>query len=316
VSNDWDDPTDGRRAYRVEVAGVGGPRSRHGRAAAVALAVVAVLVVGGIVSSQLFPSAQARVAPSASLAALGSASPTAPAAPTVVPVPTGPLTARVAAVPVDVVALIAAIPRHGTGPLAFVGGRLHSTSRPCEPGAPLSACLTLHIDGLRAARVVPDDAMGSWPGDPAPGETLVLLPRDGRLVFLGSVVVDPAGIPRIDVLSARLAADPLRYGRPLPSLHEADGNLVSGASTCAADGPCLAGAPALLAAPPSGALPTADTGAAVVLIEPGAFGVDAYAGQSTGPFLMRRRANPNDGAASWQVVAREDQGSILHVVIP
>ncbi len=313
----WDDPTDQRRAYSVEVAGVGGPRSRGSRTPILAAVALVALIAGGILSSRLFPVDRGAISasplpPPSAVAAVVSPSPSV--AP--IPVPTGPLTARVASDPVDVAALIAAIPRHGTGPIAFVAGRLRSTPRPCEPGAPLSACLTIRIDGLRAARVVPDDTMGAWPGDPAPGETLVVLPRDGKLVFLGSVVVDPAGIPRIDVLSARLAADPLHVGQPLPSLHEADGLLISGALTCSASGPCPAGAPALLVVPPDAALVTDFTDAAVVQIAPGAFGVDATSARTTGPFLMRRRANPNDGAVSWQVVAREGEGAILHVVIP
>jgi hypothetical protein len=323
VDPDWGDGVPSRRSLSVDVAGVGGPQNRPGRTALAALVVVAALVGGGVLAGQLFPVDHGAAAaspgngttPSASIEATAGAASESPG-------PLGsspliPLTPRIMASPVDVAALVAAIPRHGSGPLVFVAAQLHSTARPCEPGAPPSACLTLRIDGLHGVRVVPDDTMGTWPGDPVPGQTLVLLERNGELVFLGSVTLEPAGIPRIDVLSARLAADPVGYGQPLPSLHEADGILVSGTAPCTASGSsCRADAPALLIVPPSDAQVSDFTDASVVQIAPGALGVDVASARTTGPFLMRRRANPNDGAVSWEVVAREDQGSILHVIVP
>jgi hypothetical protein len=131
---------DPRREFSVEVSGVGGPRNRSGLAAAIALVAVVALVVGGLVSGQLFPVQQAAVAPSvdASAAALASASPVPSPSPTAVPVPTGPLTARLTSSPVDVVALIASIPARGTGPLAFVAGHLSTRPKPCDVGSPLS----------------------------------------------------------------------------------------------------------------------------------------------------------------------------------
>ena len=309
----WDDPTDRRRSYSVEVAGVGGPRNRPGRTAVAALVVVIALVAGGVVSGQLFPVQRSAVAPSASPAALESASTTpAPSpAPTAVPVPTGPLTARVTASAVDVVALVASIPKHGTGPIAFVAGHLHSRPKPCDVGSPLSECLTLSIDGLRGATVVPDDTMLGWPGDPVGGDTLVLLPRDGKLVFVGSIRVDPAGIPRIDVLGARVAA---AANHPQVALLETDGVLVQGAAPCLALVKCDLGAPTLFAQPPGGGWQMDFTGAVAVHLASGVFGVSSSAVWTTGPFLVRY--TPSDPNLPWQMVAREDQGSILHVVIP
>lgn len=310
---------DPRRAFSVEVSGVGGPRNRSGLAAAVAVVAVAALVVGGLVSGQLFPVQQAAVAPSASVSSsiLASAAPPSSASSSastapIVPVPTGPLTARVTASPVDVVALIASIPKSGTGPLAFVSGHLSSKPRPCETGAPLSECLTLRVDGLRAAQVIPDDTMGVWPGDPVPNETLVLLPRDGKLVYLGALVVDPAGIPRADVLAARLAAKPEHAPE---ALREADGMLVRGITYCIWEDRCPLGAPTLLATPPTSAGALDYAGAQAVALADDAFGIRPTATWTTGPFLVRVRANPGD-EPPWQVVVLEDQSSILHVVIP
>jgi hypothetical protein len=298
--------------------------------------VIAALVGGGILSSRLFPTEPAAVEPSALAEASAAASPAeAQPAGTPIPIPSAPLTPRITAAPVDVAALVAAIPRHGTGPLAFVQGRLHSSSRPCDPGSPLSACLTLSIDGLRGATVVPDDTMPVWPGDPIRGETLVLLPRDGQLVYLGSLLVDALGIPRIDVLTAtteNAAAIPGGIG---PSLYEADGALVSGAPSCPTGIACDPGGSILLAIPPSGPayvdytgeVPvrrvdpspgnwTLDfSGAEPVRIVPDAFGIPSSAVLTTGPFLVRRRTDPWRGI-TWDLVAREDQFSILRVVIP
>jgi hypothetical protein len=283
-------------------------------------------VAGGVVSSRLFPVESTAVAASAPVAApasgaasIGDSAPPTlgpPARTAAAPAPTGPLTPRSAGLSSDPGALVAAIARRGAGTLAFVSGRLHSAPRPCSPNAPLSTCLSLAIEGLPGATVVPDDRMAAWPGDPPPGETLVLLARDGKLVLLGSMVVESAGIPRIDVLGARLAADPLAYERPLPSLHEVDGVLLSGAASCRASDPCRVGAPALLVVSPPDAAATDYQDAAVVQISPSPFGIDSGASRTVGPFLVRRRANPVDGAVSWEVVAREDQASVLQVVIP
>lgn len=298
----------GRRGYAVELAGVGGPHSRSGRTAASVLAALVALVVAAILLSRQFP---VDAGPAAG--GLSDTSAAGSAATSAAPVPSAPLTPRVNADPVDVAALVAAIPRHGTGPLAFVAGRLHSTKRRCEPDAPLSACLTLAVDGLRGARVVPDDTMTDWPGDPAPGETLVLLPRDGALVYLGSLAVDPAGIPRIDVLAASIADGTSSLAGRRPSLLEAAGVLVSRRASCPASGECPSDAPTLLAIVPSDGLRVDLTDAQPVGVVGGAFGVQA-GGWTTGPFLLRQVADAN--VIALDVVAREDQGSILHVVIP
>jgi hypothetical protein len=317
-----------RRSYRVEAAGVGGPRGQQGRLATVALVAVLALVGGAIISSQLFPAgrgavaAQDTAAPSdiaqdtAAPSAETRAAPFASVVPrrTPFPIPSAPLTPRVTADRVDVSALVAAIPRHGTGPLAFVSGRLRSTQRPCARGAPVSACFALQLDGFRGAKIVPDDTMSVWPGDPVLGETLVLLPRDGKLVYLGSLVVDPAGIQRIDVLTATMETVPVGPGQPLPSLHEADGILVNGVTPCIGPATCPPGAPTLLAIPPSGGWEMDYTGAQPVRIVDGAFGIRPSAVWTTGPFLLRLRVDAT--RVAWEVVAREDQGSILHVTIP
>jgi hypothetical protein len=303
----------------VDVAGVGGPRNRPGRSAVTALAVIAALVGGAILSSRLFPAEPAAVEPSpiaeASVPASAASPAESPSGGTRIPVPSGPLTPRITADPVDVAALVAAIPKHGTGPIAFVDGRLHTRPRPCDIGAPLSACMTLYIDGLRGASVVPDDTMPIWPGDPVRGETLVLLPRDGRLVYLGYLVVDAAGIPRIDTLTATVASVPIGSSQLVPSLHEADGVLLNTATPCSVGVPCDPGLQTLLAIAP-GPNPLVDfTGAQPVRIVPGAFEIQPAAIWTTGPFLLRIRTDAGTGVA-WDVVAPEDQGSILHVVIP
>ncbi|MFN8631343.1 MAG: hypothetical protein U0838_13810 [Chloroflexota bacterium] len=307
---------DPRRAYRVEVSGVGGPRNRSGRAAAAALVTLVALVVGGLVSGQLFPVQQA-VAPAPSSSAVAIASATASPAPTPTPIliPDAPLTPRVTGWPVDIAALVAAIPEQGAGPLAFVAGRLHSTAHPCEPEAPLSECRTLRIDGLRAVEVVPDDAMRTWPGDPVLGETLVLLPRDGKLVYLGSLLVGASGIPRIDVLSATIRSSTASSGQLVPSLHEADGILARGIAPCMWQDRCPAGAAVLLPmAPPAGAA-IDSTVAETVTVADSAFGVRPADTWTAGPFLLRIRTDLGPSCA-WELAAIEDQGSVLHVVIP
>lgn len=317
----------GRRAYRVEVSGVGGGRNRAGPKGLLVLIGVVALVALGIISSDLFPTAQGVVLPSLDPAqVLVSPDPSGltpdgsdalPSPPeSAGPVPSAPLTARVAEMAVDVAALIADIPHRGTGPLAFVAGRLHSSRRVCPLGAPLSACLSLRIDGIRGASVVPDDSMTSWPGDPAPGQTLVLLPRDGHLVYLGSLTVDSEGIPRIDVLEARLTAGPASDGQPPSSLVEGDGLLLAQVSPCATGDACGGTNSALFAAATLGE--GGDLGSGVVVrVMPGALeaGNAAWLDPTwiPGPFLLRYQ--PAD-ATPWQVVAREDQGTILHVIIP
>ena len=316
----------GRRGYRVAVAGVGGPQNRPGRNAAGALLAVVVVLAGGVLLSRLAPADRGLVSPSASSAvafassAPSSSSPERPSAPT--PAASGLLTARPLGIPltprllgnqVGVAALVAAVPRRGTGPLAFVEGQLTSATRPCGAGAPLSACLTLRIAGLSDATIVPDDTMAYWPGDPGPGETLVLVPRNGRLVFLGSLVVNPAGIPPIDTLQALLAADPASAANELPSLHEADGILSATIDPCGGTTSCrpaAIGSPLLLSTAPDGSGITSMTPVEVV---PQAVGVRS-AGSTGGPFLLRHLA-VSIGPV-WEVVAREGPGSILHVVIP
>jgi hypothetical protein len=303
----------GRRSFHVDVAGVGGPRNQASRTALVALVVLAAILCGGILAGQLFPVDQgvANASPSS-----GTASPPASGLGVAIasPVPSGglaPLTPRITASPVDAVALVAAVPRHGTGPLAFVAGRLVATPRPCGRDAPLSACLTLRIVGLRGVPVVADDTMGSWPGDPPPGQTLVLLPRDGRLVFLGSLDASAAGIPRIDMLQAITASDPAAAATLFPSLREADGMLITDTGPCASGASCPPLSAALLR--PWRDLVDVSRGTGVTLA-PGAFGVSA-GGWTSGPFLLRYRPDA-EGWILWQVAAREDQGSILHVAIP
>jgi hypothetical protein len=171
--------------------------------------------------------------------------------------------------------------------------------------------MSIHIDGLRGATVVPDDSMRGWPGDPVAGETLVLQPRDGKLVYLGALRVDPAGIPRIDVLEARIAAAKIH---PQVALFEADGILVQGPAPCIAPVSCDPGAPTLFANPPGGGWQMDFTGAVPVKTSPGVFGIASTAVWTTGPFLVRY--TPSDDNLPWQLVAHEDQGSILHVVIP
>jgi len=56
------------------------------------------------------------------------------------------------------------------------------------------------------------------------------------------------------------------------------------------------------------------TGAVPVKTSPGVFGIASTAVWTTGPFLVRYTSS--DDNLPWQLVAREDQGSILHVVIP
>ncbi|HEY5629474.1 MAG TPA: hypothetical protein VIR16_08195, partial [Candidatus Limnocylindrales bacterium] len=230
------------------------------------------------------------------------------------PGPSPRLTLRVTSSAVDVAALVAATPRRGTGPLAFVAGSLRSTPRRCPPNARLSACITLRIDGLRGLGVVPDDAMGSWPGDPPAGETLVLLPRDGQLVLLGSLVVDPAGIPSVEDVLARQVNNAASPGRD-PSLFEADGVLIDGAGACPPGNSCPGLVATLVANPPLAGPNAGQQFARPVGVAPGAIGISPGEGAwTTGPFLLRW--SPRPAAREWQVVAREDQGSVLHVLIP
>jgi hypothetical protein len=302
----------GRGSLTVEVASVeGGRRGGGSRRAAqlVAVAVVALLAIA-VASSRLFPVQPdtivlpSLVPPSAASPPSASPAVSSAASPPVV------LTPRVAGQTLDVSALAAAVATGKDGPLTFLAGILRITPRRCEAGATASACYEVAIDGLRGVRVVPDDGLAMPMRQPGGGEILVLLPHAGRLVYLGSATLDPAGIPRIDGLTAGLVAGgPLIAGRG-DTLYEADGRLIRLSHNCPESASCP---------PPSWLLGAGEypdgkanfvVGAAVA---PGAFDIGSDVGGTSGPFLLRPATTPG---ASWIVVAREDQATVLHVVIP
>jgi hypothetical protein len=301
----------------VAVASVdgGGRRGGSRRAALLAgMAVVAVLALA-VASSRLFPVERDAFVtpsevPSASVPIAGVPSPLASPRGSPAPSPVVAMTPRVAADPLDVSALVAAVRAGKDGPIAFVSGLLHITPRRCDPGAPASACYLLAIDGLRGVRVVPDDGLAMPMRQPAGGEALVLLPRAGRLVYLGSLVVDPGGIPRIDGLIAQLARHGPAIAGTGPTLYEADGRIIRLSHDCPETASCPPASWLFGALQPPDNLVVGVVDASVV---DGAPGLDASVEWASGPFLLRPGTVTS---ASWIVLAQEDQAAILHIVIP
>jgi hypothetical protein len=311
------------RSVTVAVASVdgGGRRGGGSRRAAVLAAVAVVTVLAlAIVSSRLFPVDQpAFVPPSAAPSAEASVPPSPAASPDGPPV-YHPVVARTPRIPwtaLDVAALVAAVDAKAEGPLAFVSGILRITPRPCAE-AIASACDRLSIDGLRGVRVVPDDGLNMPMRQPGGGEVLVVRPSAGHLVYLGSLAVDPLGIPRIDGLLAILGQRDTTKAIGAPTLFEADGRLIRLSHNCPETASCP---------PPSWLLGSAqwpDTRVDVVVdatVQAGAFGIGADTGWTSGPFLLRPGAGasgvPGTGhGAAWVVVALEDQAAVLHIVIP
>jgi hypothetical protein len=302
----------GRGSLTVEVASVeGGRRPGRSRRAAqlVAIAVLVVLALA-VASSRLFPVQPDTIVLPSLVPPSAAASPSIPPDGSPSSAPAEVLTPRVVGVAVDVSALVAAVATGRDGPLAFLAGILRITPRRCEVEATASACYELSIDGLRGVRVVPDDGLAVPMRQPGAGEVLVLLPRAGRLVYLGSLVEDPAGIPRIDAFATRLApGGPLLAGRG-PTLYEADGRLIRLSHDCPETASC----------PPSSWLLSGGAGLDAqandvvdAAVAPGAFGIVSNVGAASGPFLLRPGTTPG---ASWIVVAREDQAKVLHVLIP
>jgi len=306
-----------RRSLTVELASVEGTGRPGGSRRAAGLAAVVVTAVLGlaIASSRLFPVEREAVVPPSAFVPSAVASAVASSAPSGSPDgspaynPVVARTPRVVGRAFDVAALVASAAGTNTdGPIAFVAGILRITPRPCGAEATATACDRLSIDGLRGIRVVPDDGLTMPMRRPGGGEVLVVLARAGHLVYLGSLAVDPQGIPRIDGLIALVARrGPAATG---PTLFEADGRLIRLTNLCPETASCP---------PPSWLLGSAqwpDTRVDVVAdatVQAGAFGIDADIGWASGPFLLRPGAAPG---ASWVVVAREDQATILHIVIP
>jgi hypothetical protein len=308
------------RSLAVEVASVdgGGRRGGSRRAALLAaIAVVAVIAVA-VASSRVFPVERGPVvsppagpsaSPAAVVASLAASPVTTPdTSPTDDPLLT--FTPRVVRPPLDAAALVAAVAARKDGPIAFVSGILRITPRRCEAGASPGTCFRLSIDGLQGVGVVPDDGLAVPVRQPGAGEILVLLPRAGRLVYLGSMVADPRGIPGIDGLLMQLARQGPLSDAARPTLYEADGRLIRLSHNCPGTASCpppswLLGA----AQPPDSRV----VGVVDATLLAGAPGIPGDALLSSGPFLLR--LGTGEGA-SWVVVAREDQASVLHIVIP
>ena len=306
----------------VEVSSVGGRQSRPARAAWLAAVAVVALIGAAISSASLFPAEQAAMAtPPVAVAPSPVASATASVA-----LPPVHLTPREASTPLGVAALVAATAPGTSGRLALVSGRLHAAPRRCEADAPLSACYAFRIDGLEGVRVVPDDGITDWSGDPGPDQTLVVVAGQGVVRYLGSLTVDPAGSPPVDEVVAQAGEGRTARGAG-PSLFGADGRLVRSVPACPAGTTCPSAAPAyrlFTLFPPGGA--TQDvTGDVEVMVSPAVGGLEAPGSWLDGPFLLRRLAVgcwPVPGYAcaptspAWQVVAREDQASVLRIMIP
>ena len=304
------------RSLAVEVASVegGGRRGGSRRAAQLAGIAVVVVIAVAVASSRLFPVERQAIAPPS---AGPSASPVASADSPVASAEASPadnpfvaLTPRIVGPPRGVASLVAAVEARKDVPIAFVSGILRITPRRCEAGATPSACYRLSIDGLSGVPVAPDDGLAVPMRQPGGGEVLVLLPRAGQLVYLGSLVADPRGIPRIDGLTAKLASGGPVFGATGPTLYEADGRIIRLSHNCPETASCP---------PPSwlfGAVQSPGdkvVGVVAAAVAANAPGIPGDAEWSSGPFLLR----PGTGkGASWVVGAREDQASVLHIVIP
>lgn len=310
------DPEDrDRRALTVDVTSVDGAGRRVRSLRAAQLMAVAIVVVVGLAlaSSSLFPVERPTLPPFASGAvpsAGGLPSPVSSPGDSAAQDPAIVMTPRILGVALDVSALVASARTNAPDTIAFVSGHLRIAPRRCDAGGTASACFRLSIDGLRGVSVVADDRLLMPMRQPGGGEVLVLVPRAGRLVYLGSVVVDPAGVPRIDGLIARLVAHgPLNAGTG-PTLYEADGRIIRLSHDCPETASCPPASWLLGALQPQDNDVVAIVDATVVADAPG---MPSDTGWTSGPFLLRPGT---DKGASWVVVAREDPATILHVVIP
>ena len=268
--------------------------SRRGAIAAVLVtsALTALIAAGSLFPVRPPPIASPVDVPLGTPAATGAPGP----ADTPRPMPLRGMTPRLESAALDVSALVAGV-RDGTfaGRLVFLAGRIHATPRSCRNGAALSACITLSIDGLRGLQVIPDDAIGAWSDDPGPGSALVLEDMGGRLVYLGSVVVDPAGIPGIDVLTGPDPIAPPGSG-PGPTLVEVDGWLVS-AAPCGEDTTSCPQPAGFLAPTGPGDGLLGMSGGVPVIAPPRITDFGRRATWWSGPFLVRHSAAWDCGGA-------------------
>jgi hypothetical protein len=191
------------------------------------------------------------------------------------------------------------------GRLVLVRGSLESIAFPCdgEPD-PLHTCVMLAIEGLDL------DVMAGvislpWHDDPPPGDSLVVVPDGGRLVYLGHVAPDLQWPSTIDGLTrALLRNDPA--GAP-PELFLVDGWLVmdppSGCpgSPAPSARPCYEPGPFLADEPPvRGSLPANSRGSSVLIGD--GVGIDPTAEVVEGSFLVAMLTAEQCATAMFQDV--------------
>jgi hypothetical protein len=325
--------TRGPAEFEVAAVGRGGRGAGPGAAGVVAAVAVVLVILGGLVSSALFPaagrSASASPDPAADPTTRPTANMTAIAEAAESTAPSGAQasspfwTPRVVPTPTTASALVAGV-RDGSldGGLVFVSGRIHGRVRAC-PTTAASDCALLTLDGLRV-RVVVDGARGGWAGDPAAGTAVVLRVAERTLFYVGSVVVAAEGVPGTAYLSGALPRPGSRLAPPT-SLVEADGMLLRNDDTTCLGSVTSCGRHAPYIVPtrlePSG---RNAIGAPIgLVIAPVAVGLDVTNSWVTGPFLVRDAA-PAECPASgfcpvgpvWEVVARETPGGVVGVRLP
>jgi hypothetical protein len=307
---DGNDPMPARRRgdLDVPVAPVGGGRRRQSRGPLALAGLLVVLAVGAIVLARLFPAAP--VGPAVVL-------PTSDAsivAPSIAESTKAPLLASPPRLRTE--ELVAGV-RNGSldGRLVYADATLRAW---CHPER-LDDCDLPHVavDGLPLDVVASTSARGAIGGIPDDA-VLVLAVRDGRLVYLGSLVVHADGSPSLGELDSGAGE---RAGLVRPSLEDASGWLVikpACISTTPSASPSCDRPPFIADDEPlEGGILRSDRGQTVVL-SPSVWGVDpAVDTVSAGPFLVQHMDRPGGPSPeAWEVIARYDPARSVRIVIP
>ncbi len=186
--------------------------------------------------------------------------------------------------------------------------------------------MAVEIPGLGLPVVPGGDAI-PWHGDPPPGAWIVTVARAGGLVYLGSLVPEPAAPDTIDGLTRRLFAGEL--STPSRTLFEVSGWLVANPlQTCYRPGvaatPCPAPTPFLASDEPGrdGVLRSSRGGP--VDLAPAVIGMDPADVVTSGRFLVMPPAacDPSNAAQTcdaeprWLVTARFDPAQSFRVLVP
>ncbi len=173
--------------------------------------------------------------------------------------------------------------------LVFVDGDLRITPVRCQSPAQGSVgCVELEIPGIGLPVWAGGDAI-PWRGDPPPGAWIVTVARSRGLVYLGSLVPDPAVPNALDGLTRRLFAGEL--AEPPRTLFEVDGWLVvNPPSPCYRPGvsatPCPLPVPFLAAEEPDADGVLRSSRGGLVDLAPAVVDVDPSAVVTRGRYLV------------------------------